>query len=215
MQLKTNITKNGGSLYLLIPPSLIEYLGLEPGDANIIIEDKEKGKGKYAAFWKTSDTRKMQDAKDTTGKMGDVPDTGGEGLEGSGETGNPCGERENTEQLIARCHRRNKQGIWSAEPDVGRVADGIPSRVDRIKCLGNAVVPQVAEVVGEMILEMEKKKECVGAYDNEGNLPEDAGARWKTPREMAEQIIHQIEHARAVKPIPPTPKGVGILGVIL
>ena len=33
---------------------------------------------------------------------------------------------------------------WSAEPDVGRVAHGIPARVDRLKCLGNAVVPQQA-----------------------------------------------------------------------
>lgn len=31
---------------------------------------------------------------------------------------------------------------WPAEPDVGRVAHGVPSRVDRLKCLGNAVVPQ-------------------------------------------------------------------------
>jgi len=30
---------------------------------------------------------------------------------------------------------------WAVEPDVGRVANGIPSRVDRLKCLGNAVVP--------------------------------------------------------------------------
>jgi DNA (cytosine-5)-methyltransferase 1 len=44
-------------------------------------------------------------------------------------------------------------GWWAVEPDVGRVADGIPFRVDRIKCLGNAVVPQVAQVIGEMILE--------------------------------------------------------------
>lgn len=33
---------------------------------------------------------------------------------------------------------------WAAEPDVGRVAYGIPNRVDRLKCLGNAVVPQQA-----------------------------------------------------------------------
>ena len=33
-------------------------------------------------------------------------------------------------------------GWWPAEPDVGRVAHGIPARVDRLKCLGNAVVPQ-------------------------------------------------------------------------
>lgn len=33
---------------------------------------------------------------------------------------------------------------WAAEPNVGRVAHGIPARVDRLKCLGNAVVPQQA-----------------------------------------------------------------------
>ena len=33
---------------------------------------------------------------------------------------------------------------WATEPDVGRVANGVSSRVDRLKCLGNAVVPQQA-----------------------------------------------------------------------
>jgi DNA (cytosine-5)-methyltransferase 1 len=33
---------------------------------------------------------------------------------------------------------------WAAEPDVGRVAYGVPNRVDRLKCLGNAVVPSQA-----------------------------------------------------------------------
>lgn len=40
---------------------------------------------------------------------------------------------------------------WEAEPHVGRVVDGLPARVDRIKCLGNAVVPQVAETLGYWI----------------------------------------------------------------
>ena len=40
---------------------------------------------------------------------------------------------------------------WEVEPDVGRVADGIPNRVDRLKGLGNAVVPQVAEYIGRLI----------------------------------------------------------------
>ena len=31
---------------------------------------------------------------------------------------------------------------WRVEPDVGRVANGVPARVDRIRCIGNAVVPQ-------------------------------------------------------------------------
>jgi DNA (cytosine-5)-methyltransferase 1 len=41
---------------------------------------------------------------------------------------------------------------WETEPDVGRVAHGIPSRVDRLRGLGNAVVPQVAEVIGRMVV---------------------------------------------------------------
>lgn len=31
---------------------------------------------------------------------------------------------------------------WEAEPDIPRIATGIEHRVDRLKCLGNAVVPQ-------------------------------------------------------------------------
>ncbi len=43
-------------------------------------------------------------------------------------------------------------GAWRVEPDVGRVAHGVPSRVDRLRALGNAVVPQVAEFVGRALL---------------------------------------------------------------
>jgi hypothetical protein len=34
--------------------------------------------------------------------------------------------------------------IWGAEPDVGRVADGVAARVDRLKALGNGQVPACA-----------------------------------------------------------------------
>ena len=37
---------------------------------------------------------------------------------------------------------------WSVEPSVGRVAHGVPDRVDRLKCLGNSVVPQIPYVIG-------------------------------------------------------------------
>ena len=47
-------------------------------------------------------------------------------------------------------------GWWSSEPDVGRVAHGIPDRVDRLRALGNAVVPQIAEWIGRCIMETER-----------------------------------------------------------
>ncbi|MHC4867848.1 MAG: DNA cytosine methyltransferase [Planctomycetota bacterium] len=44
-----------------------------------------------------------------------------------------------------------------------RGSNGIPSRVDRTRCLGNAVVPQVAEWIGHRILEIEHgPKELLG-----------------------------------------------------
>ena len=42
---------------------------------------------------------------------------------------------------------------WEIEPDVGRVAHGIPRRVDRLKGLGNAIVPQIAMNIGLAIKE--------------------------------------------------------------
>lgn len=46
---------------------------------------------------------------------------------------------------------------WAAEPEPRRVADGVPRRMDRNRTLGNAVVPQVAEVVGRMIVDFESR----------------------------------------------------------
>ena len=48
--------------------------------------------------------------------------------------------------VAAPIGRRFAAEWWQAEPNVGRVADGVPSRVDRLRALGNAQVPaQAAE----------------------------------------------------------------------
>ena len=47
-------------------------------------------------------------------------------------------------------------GWWPAEPSVGRVANGVPSRVDRLKCLGNAVVPQQFYPIFQAIADIER-----------------------------------------------------------
>ena len=46
-----------------------------------------------------------------------------------------------------------ERGEWLSEPDVGRVANGVPARVDRLHGLGNAVVPQIPEILGRAILQ--------------------------------------------------------------
>ena len=45
------------------------------------------------------------------------------------------------------------RGQWAVEPQLGRVANGIPNWSHRIKCLGNAVVPQIPELLGRAYLE--------------------------------------------------------------
>lgn len=70
-----------------------------------------------------------------------VADASSEGLQGHCES----------KRIYSSHAEHGEQGWWTVEPDVGRVAYGIPSRVDRIKCLGNAVVPQVAQIIAETI----------------------------------------------------------------
>ena len=61
---------------------------------------------------------------------------------GQGQTG-----RENSSEESA-------QNWWNLEPDVGRVADGVPDRTHRLRALGNAVVPQTPYYLAKSILEV-------------------------------------------------------------
>lgn len=120
--------------------------------------------------------------KDTKpgGSGDDVADTSGKGLQGrkfcgtpdKGWQTKPCGSvsqccedvsyAKSTKRPSSRAEawkRRPKSGCsgwWTAEPDVGRVAHGVPHRVDRLRCLGNAVVPQQFQPIFESIKEVEQ-----------------------------------------------------------
>jgi len=62
--------------------------------------------------------------------------------------------RQGTYTKFARENSRRTGETWSVEPDVGRVAHGVPSRVDRLKCPGNAIIPQIAEILFRRIKEL-------------------------------------------------------------
>ena len=69
------------------------------------------------------------------------------------------GERKEGNSGSESSGANGRSGVnWLPEPDVGRVANGVPSRVDRLKGLGNAVVPQVVTQLGYAILGAEKGK---------------------------------------------------------
>ena len=61
-------------------------------------------------------------------------------------------------QQDANTGRSGSRNWWTTEPDVGRVADGVPNRMDRLHALGNAVVPQVAEFIGRQLIEQLNRK---------------------------------------------------------
>jgi len=122
-------------------------------DTTIKKQEKEKNriskehrqKGFPRMFSRTNNDREISSK--------DVPNTDKKRLQRSQETRYNGKNRQKPENKFStRCDRERE--YWAVEPELGRVAHGIPSRVDRLKGLGNAIVPQVAQII------MQKIKEC-------------------------------------------------------
>ena len=82
-----------------------------------------------------------------------IPNTNGSGLQGLGS------ERKLRESQEERTFGWERW--WELEPDVGRVAHGVSKRVDRLKGLGNSLVPAIPFIIGNSILETEENNECI------------------------------------------------------
>ena len=54
---------------------------------------------------------------------------------------------------------QSESSSWQVKPGMGRVVNGLPRRLDRLKQLGNAVVPQIAQFIGNLIIEAEARNE--------------------------------------------------------
>eukprot|EP00918_Siedleckia_nematoides_P052495 GHVU01114673.1.p1 GENE.GHVU01114673.1~~GHVU01114673.1.p1 ORF type:complete len:387 (-),score=28.71 GHVU01114673.1:625-1785(-) len=82
-------------------------------------------------------------------------DSSSEGLQRS-EQHEALDRETETPRSIAESFK-NDGSQWAVEPRVGRVANGIPNRVDRLKALGNAIVPQVIHQIGVAIAKEHNK----------------------------------------------------------
>ena len=93
-----------------------------------------------------------------------VADSESNGLQGGAKTRRTKKDwTKSNDQQPERCSSayqppKDRQAVWQPEPNVGRVAYGVSARSHRIKALGNAVVPQIPEAIGRVILEVEGLK---------------------------------------------------------
>ena len=100
--------------------------------------------------------RYVQQAEWFASRRKDVADTECKRLEGHNSEKQLNGFRERLSDYIRQgCSSTKSNSIWSVEPDVGRVANGVSARTHRLKALGNAVVPQIPELIGRAIAQRE------------------------------------------------------------
>jgi DNA (cytosine-5)-methyltransferase 1 len=97
-----------------------------------------------------------------TGKPGDIlSNATSERQQGQGKRTKRSSNKEEGERETDYAFANGINNQWTVEPELGRVANGIPDRLDRLKGLGNAIVPQVAfEIFSfiDLILRGEQKK---------------------------------------------------------
>tara|TARA_B100000902_G_C27185500_1_gene851118 strand:+ start:240 stop:1115 length:876 start_codon:yes stop_codon:yes gene_type:complete len=90
---------------------------------------------------------KVNGSSERASLVGESSDTNSQGLQG----------RRSEQQLRENETERptSWDSWWESEPSVGRVANGIPHRVDRLKGLGNSLVPAIPYAIGHAILKEE------------------------------------------------------------
>lgn len=114
----------------------------------ILAHSVSVGQQRKCGGWQNGTTECCENVSDSVSQHGD---NGGHGAgticRERSEAANVCGG----EALIAT------GPDWTVESPFCGVADGIPRRVDRLKCLGNAVVPQIPEIVGRAIMAVDAR----------------------------------------------------------
>jgi len=119
-------------------------IGRNVADANVIhrgtVEEPRKPKGQARG-------------KSSGDSGGNVAYTASKRQQGSRLHGRPKHQTQDQDGQADRADNSSQGNaqFWLPEPPVGRVANGIPRRVDRLRGLGNAIVPQIAMRIGQTI----------------------------------------------------------------
>ena len=87
----------------------------------------------------------------------DVADTASQRQQRSRESINSIGSEEEGKGEAAGAFHGSQRCFWEPEPNVGRVANGVPNRSHRLKALGNAVVPPLVAEIGRLVMEFDRE----------------------------------------------------------
>ena len=117
--------------------------------ARIVADTQSVRTGKFRHAHKTEGSTESS-ATQPYGSSADVADTQSERFQDDRRC-RELGRERDRGRVLATGGKQTRINAWLAEPSVGRVANGIPRRVDRLKGLGNAIVPQIAMRIGQTI----------------------------------------------------------------
>ena len=115
--------------------------------------DVETGRERQREIRERHTEERIPDNVASGNQVNESSNTNGSGLQG---LGSEYKLRESQEERSFGWER-----WWEFEPDVGRVANGVSKRMDKLKGLGNSLVPTIPFMIGNSILKTEENNECI------------------------------------------------------
>ena len=139
---QSGVALNAGEIH---PPSLLAY----PSEC-----EWQSGAEKQRVLRTLQENGAINDNSGGRGEAypANISDPSSKGLQGGEKARNNGKDRQKPRNQLITGLGGVQGGIWEIEPNVGRVANGIPKRSHRLKCLGNAVVPQIPEIIGNTLI---------------------------------------------------------------
>ena len=128
-------------------------------DTDTISRSSERGKTMANSVEFGLEKHGHSETKESIERGKTMADTNVEGRQGRIHRGQNK-EWESQQRYFGRnsaTHGQQEQNWWDTEPELGRVAHGIPNRVDRLKGLGNSLVPQIPYFIAQSILQVEEQ----------------------------------------------------------